>query len=1118
MAIPYDRKQITAWLDAYTVAKARDYGQAVSDLQWQGNDILVCKVQGTRSRPYNVRVWFNDPDDDLWIESECSCPVGGHCKHVAALLLAGLTHVSRQAITGVRPELVSWLEGFRTRNLDPSSAGKRASPRASHALAYVITGAYEGYSQIVIYKSRVSTDGTIRSLDDAWYNIEKALVKPPKFVSEDDLPILRGLWLGRSRDSFGGQFSLQGTTGAALLEKLVATGRVFAFPAASSTDYAEPCPLQGGPTRPGHLAWQKLPDMRVRPVLQTEPAAPALITTTQPCWYLDAQAGVAGPVELAGPARNIADVLSMPAITLDEAPLVGNVLREVAPGLPLPPAHDQSRVRMIGCAPVPVLALDTWPTWNMSWPSTRSHDELDFATVSFDYDGERIPARGETALIRLGANGEVLQIQRDAVGEKRRLTELQRVGLRAIPPNQAHGPRPFPQGMLEPAQETGWSGFMTYALPALREKGWQVEMTPEFRHNVIEIDAIEGSLRQTDEGWFDVEMGITVNGERVRLEPLLASLFARDGRWLSGRLESIADDEAVELRAPRNERLRLLAGRLKPIVRVLVDLLEHIGSGMQIPGWDAARLAALDDTGRWQFHGNESVRQLARRLMSEPGVAGATVPRGLQAELRGYQRQGLAWMQFLREHNLCGVLADDMGLGKTVQTLAHILAEKEAGRLGQPALIVVPTTLVHNWCDEAQRFAPALRVLNLHGAQRHARFEEIADHDLVLTTYALAWRDEDVLVQHEYHLLILDEAQYVKNAATRAAATIRALRARHRLCLSGTPLENHLGELWAQFDFLLPGFLGSRDDFTRRWRTPIEKGGDTVRRELLARRLRPFMLRRRKDEVATELPPKTTIVRTVELEGAQRDLYETVRATMQKKVRDAIAVNGLARSHLVVLDALLKLRQVCCDPGLLKTTQAARVNESAKLALLLEMVPELIEEGRRILLFSQFTSMLDLIASALDKAGIPYVILTGETVDRAAPVRRFQQGEVPLFLISLKAGGVGLNLTAADTVIHYDPWWNPAVENQATDRAHRLGQDKPVFVYKLITAGSVEEKIVALQEKKAALANAILSDDAASTAKFSADDLEALFEPIPGVPARSSAPKSGSRIRTGTET
>ena len=330
----------------------------------------------------------------------------------------------------------------------------------------------------------------------------------------------------------------------------------------------------------------------------------------------------------------------------------------------------------------------------------------------------------------------------------------------------------------------------------------------------------------------------------------------------------------------------------------------------------------------------------------------------------------------------------------------------------------------------------------------------------------MLWRDEEVLAKHDFHLLILDEAQYVKNAATKSAATIRELRARHRLCLTGTPLENHLGELWAQFDFLLPGFLGTRQDFTRRWRTPIEKGGDAVRRELLARRIRPFMLRRRKDEVAAELPPKTMIVRTVELEGAQRDLYETVRAAMQEKVRAAVAAKGLARSHIIVLEALLKLRQVCCDPRLVKISQAARIKESAKLDLLLDMLPELIEEGRRILLFSQFTSMLDLIAAALEKAGIPYVMLTGDATDRVTPVKRFKQGEVPLFLISLKAGGVGLNLTAADTVIHYDPWWNPAVENQATDRAHRLGQDKPVFVYKLITAGSVEEKIVAMQEQK----------------------------------------------------
>jgi SNF2 family DNA or RNA helicase len=464
-----------------------------------------------------------------------------------------------------------------------------------------------------------------------------------------------------------------------------------------------------------------------------------------------------------------------------------------------------------------------------------------------------------------------------------------------------------------------------------------------------------------------------------------------------------------------------------------------------------------------------------------------------------YQREGLNWMQYLRERNLSGVLADDMGLGKTVQALAHILVEKESGRLDRPVLVVLPTTLVHNWREEAKKFAPDLRVLDLHGPQRKERFDQIDEHDLVLTTYPLLWRDQAMLSLHEYHLLILDEAQIVKNVATKAAKGIRDLRARHRLCLTGTPLENHLGELWAQFDFLLPGFLGAQKDFTKRWRTPIEKYDDSVRRDLLVRRIRPFMLRRRKDEVAKELPQKTTIVRTVALEGAQRDLYETVRIAMQEKVRMAVADQGLARSHIVVLEALLKLRQVCCDPALVKLARAGRVEESAKLDLLLDMLPELLEEGRRVLLFSQFTGMLAIIAAALDEAGLPYVTLTGDTTDRITPVTRFQGGEVPLFLISLKAGGVGLNLTAADTVIHYDPWWNPAAENQATDRAHRIGQLKPVFVYKLIVAGSIEERIVAMQGRKAALADSILREDAAGAAKFSAEDIEALLAPMPVV-------------------
>ncbi|MGE5769892.1 MAG: DEAD/DEAH box helicase, partial [Betaproteobacteria bacterium] len=281
-------------------------------------------------------------------------------------------------------------------------------------------------------------------------------------------------------------------------------------------------------------------------------------------------------------------------------------------------------------------------------------------------------------------------------------------------------------------------------------------------------------------------------------------------------------------------------------------------------------------------------------------------------------------------------------------------------------------------------------------------------------------------------------------------------------------------------------------------RRPIEKQGDQERRDLLARRIRPFILRRRKEDVAQELPPKTIIVRSVELEGAQRDLYETVRAAMDSKVREEIALRGFARSQIVILDALLKLRQVCCDPRLVKAMAARKVEERAKLDLLMAMLPELVDEGRRILVFSQFTSMLALIESELDEAGLSYELLTGDTVDREAAIRNFQEGTAPIFLISLKAGGVGLNLTAADTVIHYDPWWNPAVENQATDRAHRLGQDKPVFVYKLIVAGSIEEKILALQERKAELAASILSEDRSVDVKFGSDDLAALFEPLPG--------------------
>ena len=377
----------------------------------------------------------------------------------------------------------------------------------------------------------------------------------------------------------------------------------------------------------------------------------------------------------------------------------------------------------------------------------------------------------------------------------------------------------------------------------------------------------------------------------------------------------------------------------------------------------------------------------------------------------------------------------------------------------EPSLIIAPTSLLSNWRRESERFTPDLNMLILQGTERKQLFYKMRDYDVIMTTYPLLPRDEETLLEHQYHYLILDEAQIIKNPQSKGAQIVRQIKSRHRLCLTGTPMENHLGELWAQFDFLMPGFLGDSTAFKKLYRTPIETFADVDRKARLSKRVAPFLLRRTKLEVASELPAKTEIIRSVPLHEKQAALYESIRLTMEKKVRDAIAERGLQRSHITILDALLKLRQTCCDPRTLPLEQAQHVAESAKLDLLMELLPELLEEGHKVLVFSQFTRMIALIEDQLNKLSISYTKLTGQTQHRDDAIERFKSGEVDVFLISLKAGGVGLNLTEADTVIIYDPWWNPAVETQAADRAHRIGQDKPVFVYKLITENTVEEKM-----------------------------------------------------------
>lgn len=749
---------------------------------------------------------------------------------------------------------------------------------------------------------------------------------------------------------------------------------------------------------------------------------------------------------------------------------------------------------------VPVLEFDTsTPIWLGNFRHYAvGTQKLDYVRVKFRYGETTLPTDQISELITL-RSGETARVMRDQKAEAQAINSLADYGFETVPsyirmPGRLHNPPIYGLDSVG-----SWQQFIKQGVPQMIKAGWKVIIPHDFMHNVLEVEAWEGELNEKGNGWFSLNMGIVVNGQRLPLAPMLHALFKTDPRWLDvSQLEKMRDSEAIELLLPDGGRVSVTADRIKPLAGTLIELFDHkIANEILLSRLDLDRIVTLAGMERWQFKGMDAVTELANKLKNTAGIKVVNPPENFALQLRPYQIEGLSWLQYLREQELSGILADDMGLGKTAQTLAHLLLEKQSGRMDKPSLVVLPTSLIFNWKREAERFAPQLKLLSLHGKTRSKHFHTIREHDVILTTYPLLWRDIEVLAEHEYHLLILDEAQTVKNVSSRAAQAVRKLNARHRLCLTGTPVENNLGELWALFDFLLPGLLGDAKEFTKTWQTPIEKHGNQLRRDMLARRVKPFILRRRKEEVAKELPAKTLIVRTVELEGGQRDLYETVRIAMDQRVREEIAAKGFSRSHIIILEAMLKLRQVCCDPSLLKLESAKTVKERAKLDLLMGMLPELVSEGRKILVFSQFTKMLELIEAELVNKKLSYVKLTGDTQDREAVVRCFQDGEVPIFLISLRAGGVGLNLTTADTVIHYDPWWNPAVENQATDRAHRLGQTKNVFVYKLVVAGSIEEKILALQKKKAGLAAGVLLEDLSGLIKFGEDDIEALLAPLP---------------------
>lgn len=601
---------------------------------------------------------------------------------------------------------------------------------------------------------------------------------------------------------------------------------------------------------------------------------------------------------------------------------------------------------------------------------------------------------------------------------------------------------------------------------ALLGTGWRVSMQRKAYRR------IDGFRLRAASGidWLEISGTFELAGQELPLGELLRAL---ERRRRSSELVELADGTVVvgadELLA-RVERLLDLGASLEPGEGSLRLRPAHVG----------AATALLDGaTSSEQDPGFTQLRQaLDRGLVPEAALP----PRGFRGTLREYQREGLGWLRWLEEVNFGGCLADDMGLGKTVQVLALLLGR---GRRHGPSLVVAPRSVLHNWASEALRFAPALDPIVHWGPERVASADRLQGSRLVITTYAILARDIELLSEVQWDYLVVDEAQAIKNPSTQSAKLVRKLAAKHRLALTGTPIENHLDELWALLDFLNPGF-GSRAPFTSASLTKSESS-------LIRALVRPFILRRTKHTVAKDLPERVEQTLEVELSRSERRRYDELARKLQRQYAAAVSELGAQRSTPVLLTGLLRLRQAACHQGLLDDNQ--KQQRSSKLAVLMDRVNELREEGAKCLVFSQFTEHLDLVEKELSVEGISFVRLDGKTRRRAERVKTFQEdASVTVFLISLKAGGVGLNLTAAEYVFLLDPWWNPAVEAQAIDRAHRIGQTSRVIAYRLIAAGTVEQKVALLQQRKRDLVDSVFGDEQAFLGKLSQEDLAALLQ------------------------
>ncbi|TLM78193.1 hypothetical protein FDY93_07140 [Microbulbifer harenosus] len=1075
--ITFTISDIRKMTDPRTFARGQDYfdrGRVLNASYDDEADIYRGTVKGSARYVYRVEL---DVERGLLV-GLCSCPVGLNCKHAVATALklhqdARIAESTLDLFAPAAPPVpgvqkAHSAEGWQQWLADlPPAPQREPEPleNGRHYLVYFLepdTRFSPPRLRLNIRKGYLKKDGSWSQLRYYQPDTSNLSWNRPSHLRDDDVNILQLL----SRANATGQLELRGESGHRALVHLLNCGRF----------YLDEDAIQRGPARTLQWHWRQLKHQQRQLTAELEGMADAAhwlpIPVTPPC-YLDMEGATIGDILTPVASNQLPHLMAMPPVAETEFTRMSLQLRQLIPQdqLPLPvePALTEvntftPRITLVGCE-----------LQNFRLPALK---------LQFDYAGISLPAPyshaftgGEELLER---DGHHYLIHRDVDAEHACCDEIHQMGLVLMYEElggheeiwfpDAHGPDEVPPL---------WNAFLDNGLRELEQRGWIIDTDPSYAFNIKRAN-FAFSVADAPNHWFELGLDLTLaDGTRLQTAALLE-------HWLES---GTPDDLTLNM---NGDWVQIDTRPLQSIRTLLVDLLQQkkLDGPIKLPAFQAAQLAELPDLDQRKA---PLTRKLAQSLRDFSGLEKIPAPRGLDATLRGYQQEGLNWLAFLQRYGFGGILADDMGLGKTLQTLALIQHMKEAGQLKKPAMVVAPTSLTGNWMHEAAQFAPELKVTLVHGPNRDPAFKQIAKSDLVITTYPLLVRDKARYDKRKFSLMVLDEAQAIKNPTTKIAECVRAIKSTFRLCLSGTPLENHLGELWSLMDFALPGLLGGRKTFNRLYRNPIENDGDVERQRELARKVSPFMLRRTKTDVVKELPPKTESIQYVELADKQRALYESVRASMEKRIRDLVASQGMAKSHIEFLDALLKLRQACIDPRLVKLDKAANIRESAKLEWLAETLPQLLEEGRSILIFSQFTQVLKLIEEQLAAQNIDYTKLTGQTRKRQDAIDRFQSGEVRVFLISLKAGGAGLNLTAADVVIHMDPWWNPAVENQATDRAYRIGQDKPVFVYKLVAENTVEERINQMQQQKQALADSLFDATKSSKLPGSSEDLLALL-------------------------